>query len=41
MIYFEENVNWGREKGPQITPLGWIFWTMIFYDLKKFTSRSI
>ena len=25
----------------KITPQGWIFWTMIFYHLKKFTSRSI
>ena len=25
----------------QITPRGWIFWTMIFYNLEKFTSRSI
>ena len=24
----------------QITPQGWIFWTMIFYNLKKFISRS-
>ena len=29
------------KKAPQITPWGWIFWTMIFYNLKKFTSRSI
>ena len=27
-------------KAPNYTP-GWIFWTMIFYNLKKFTSRSI
>ena len=25
---------------PNYTP-GWIFWTMIFYNLKKFTSKSI
>ena len=25
----------------QITDRGWIFWTMIFYNLNKFTSRSI
>ena len=31
----------GGKKAPQITPRGWIFWTMIFYNLKKFTSRSI
>ena len=30
-----------RELGTQITPWGWIFWTLIFYDPKKFTSRSI
>ena len=29
------------ELGTQITPQGWIFWTMIFYNLKKFTSISI
>jgi hypothetical protein len=28
-------------KAPQITPRWWIFWTMIFYNPKKFTSRSI
>ena len=31
----------GGNLGTQITPQGWIFWTMIFYNLKKFTSRSI
>ena len=31
----------GGEKAPQITPRGWIFRTMIFYNLKKFTSKSI
>ena len=25
------------KRPPQITPQGWIFWTMIFYNLKKFT----
>ena len=30
-----------REKGPQITPRWWIFWTMIFYNLQNFTSRCI
>ena len=29
--------NLGRTTGPSF---GWIFWTMTFYDLKKFTSRS-
>ena len=24
-----------RELGTQITPWGWIFWTMIFYNLKN------
>ena len=27
-------------KVPNYT-LGWVFWIMIFYNLKKFTSRSI
>ena len=31
----------GLVLGTQIKPWGWIFWTMIFYTLKKFTSRSI
>ena len=31
----------GGPLGTQITAPGWIFWTMIFYNLKKFTSRSI
>ena len=31
----------GVKMPPQITPRGWIFWTMIFYNLKKFRSRSI
>ena len=30
----------GGELGTKITPRGWIFWTKIFYNLKKFTSRS-
>ena len=29
------------ELGTQITPWGWIFWTLLFYNFKKFTSRSI
>ena len=28
------------KKAPQITLREWIFWSMIFYDLKKFISRS-
>ena len=35
------NSDWGRKKGPQITPPGFIFWIMIFYNLKNFRSRSI
>ena len=31
----------GDKEGIQITTQGWIFWTMTFYNLKKFTSRSI
>ena len=33
--------NGGGKNAQQITSWGWIFWTMIFYNLKKFTSRSI
>ena len=36
-----KRTSWGLLLGTQITPRGWIFWTMIFYNLKKFTSRSI
>ena len=32
---------WGLLLGTQITPHVCNFWTMIFYNLKKFTSRSI
>ena len=32
---------WGWEFGTQIRPRGLIFWTMIFYNLKKIKSRSI
>ena len=32
---------WGLLLGTQITPQGWLFWTMIFYNLKKFTLKSI
>ena len=38
--YFQMSTG-GWKEGPKITPLGWIFWTMIFYNLEKFTSRSI
>ena len=41
LIFFEKMSTWGGKQGPQITSRGWIFWTMIFYNLKKFTSRSI
>ena len=41
LISFEKMSTGGGKKVPQITPWGWIFWTMIFYHLKKFTSRSI
>ena len=40
LIFFEKMTT-GEGKRPQITPRGWIFWTVIFYNLKKFTSRSI
>ena len=39
--FFEILSTGGGKKAPQITPQGLIFWTMIFYNLKKFTSRSI
>ena len=32
-------LTWGGNLGPKIHP-GWIFWTMIFYNLEKFNSRS-
>ena len=38
--FFEKLSTGGGKQGPQITPWGWIFRTMIFYSLKKFTSRS-
>ena len=41
LIFFEKMTTGGGKKARQITPQGWIFWTMIFYNLKKFTSRSI
>ena len=30
-----------RELGNQITPRGWIFWPMIFYNLKKIIVQKI
>ena len=40
--FFLKKLPLGEGKGaPQITPRWWIFWTMIFYNLKKFTSRFI
>ena len=33
LIFFENISTGGGKKAPQITPRGWIFWTMIFYDL--------
>ena len=30
-----ESSNQGLILGTQITPRGWIFWTMIFYNLKN------
>jgi hypothetical protein len=41
LIIFEKMFTGGGKKAPQITPQGRVFWTMIFYNLKKFTSRSI
>ena len=41
LIIFEIMTTEGVKMPTQITPLGWIFWTMIFYNLKKFRSRSI
>ena len=31
----------GENLGPKLHPGSGFFWTMIFYNLKKFTSRSI
>ena len=39
--FFWWSAHMRRELGTQITPRGWICWTMIFYNLKKFKSRSI
>ena len=33
MISFEKMSTGGGKKAPQITPRGWIFWTMIYYNL--------
>ena len=41
LIFFETITTGGGKKDHQITPRGWIFWTMIFYNLKNITSRSI
>ena len=41
MIFLFKMTTGGGKKAPQITPWRWIFWTMIFYNLKKFTLRSI
>ena len=39
--FFWKNDHWVREKGPPNYTPGWSFWNMTFYNLKKFTSRSI
>ena len=41
LIFFEKISTGRKKKVPQITTRGWVFWTMIFYNSKKFTSRSI
>ena len=41
LISLEKMSTGGGNEAPQITPKGCIFWTMIFYDLKKLSSRSI
>ena len=38
--FFPKITTEGRKMATKITPRGWIFWTMTFYHLKKFTSRS-
>ena len=40
LISFGKMSTGGGKKAPQITPHWWIFWTTIFYNLKKFTLRS-
>ena len=32
ILFFDKWPAWGWEFGTQITPRGWIFWYMIFYD---------
>ena len=41
LIFLEKIQLWEGKRPPQITHRGWIFWTMIFYNLEKFTLRSI
>ena len=42
ILFSDKWTTWGGGiLGTQITPQGWIFWTIIFHNLKKFTSRSI
>ena len=40
-FFSDKRPAWGLILGTQITPRGWIFWAMNFYNLKKFTLRSI
>ena len=40
-MLFSWSVHMRLKFGTKITPWGWIFWTMTFFNLKKFTSRSI
>ena len=37
ILFFDMRTAWGEILGTQITLQGWIFWTMIFFSLKKFT----
>ena len=41
LIFFEKYTTGGGKKAPKLHRGGGIFWTMIFYNLKKITSRSI
>ena len=41
LIFFEKMSTGGGKMAPQITPQGGIFWTIIFYNLKKFPLRFI
>ena len=36
-ISFFQNRTQGEDLGRTLGPLGWTFWTITFYDLKKFT----